>query len=57
MKLKAFNHDIFGNVHSFIKEDEDIVNDVQVKIQTNGHSYVLMKQERLAQQDLDKALD
>lgn len=48
VKLKALNHDIFGNVHSFVKEDEDIVNDVQVKIQTNGHSYVLMKQERLA---------
>jgi hypothetical protein len=56
-KLKIWNKESFGNVHSGVKDAESHLHSIQLLIQTNGHSDSLMMLEKKAQMDLDTALD
>ncbi|WJX67284.1 hypothetical protein P8452_51763 [Trifolium repens] len=56
-KLKTWNRDVFGNVHSYVHEAEQALNNIQNQIQNVGHSDNLMSMEKIAQINLDKALN
>ena len=55
-KLKIWNKEVFGNIHCFVKEAEDKLKVVQDLIHLNGHTDVLMQEEKKAQTSLDEAL-
>ncbi|XP_045810732.1 uncharacterized protein LOC123905142 [Trifolium pratense] len=52
-----WNKEVFGNVHDQLKKAKDKVNEIQHDISTNGHSDLLMNQEKQAQVDLELALN
>ncbi|GAU43510.1 hypothetical protein TSUD_399030 [Trifolium subterraneum] len=54
--LKIWNKEVFGNVHSFVKEAEDSVVEIQNQIQLNGGSDILRDSEKRALDNLDVAL-
>ena len=55
-KLKIWNKDVFGNIHSYVTEAEQGLQDIQHQIHLNGHNDVLMQDEKNAQLNLDDAL-
>ncbi|PNY04330.1 serine/threonine-protein phosphatase 6 regulatory [Trifolium pratense] len=55
--FKIWNKEVFGNVHDQLKKAKDKVNEIQHDISTNGHSDLLMNQEKQAQVDLELALN
>lgn len=57
IKLKAWNKDIFGDIHSQVAEAEKNLADLQNHINLAGHSDDLMIQEKNAQCQLDDALN
>jgi len=44
-KLKVWNKDVFGDVHSQVSNAYKIVDEIQEKIDAQGHSDSLMEQE------------
>ncbi|PNX69950.1 hypothetical protein L195_g057000, partial [Trifolium pratense] len=56
-KLKVWNKESFGNIHDHVKVAENQLHDIQLQIQSNGHSDHMMQLEKEAQCNLDKALD
>jgi hypothetical protein len=56
-KLKVWNREVFGNVHQYVKEAEQHLQNIQNQIQSSGHTDQLMQLEKIAQNDLGKALD
>jgi ribonuclease HI len=55
-KLKVWNREVFGNVHSSVKEAEDTLRSIQCQLQSQGHSDALSDLEKSAQSNLDDAL-
>jgi len=55
--LKAWNKDVFGNVHDLVKIVETNLHQIQAQIDASGHSNSLLDQHKLAQINLDLALD
>ncbi|GAU50480.1 hypothetical protein TSUD_409650 [Trifolium subterraneum] len=55
-KLRRWNKDIFGNVHSYVNEAEQDLSNIQAQLQTSGHTDSLRSLERIAQSNLAKAL-
>lgn len=56
-KLKVWNIQVFGNVHSLVTEAESKLLDIQNQIQLIGHYDLLMIEEKNAQATLDDALN
>jgi len=56
MKLKVWNKEVFANVHNLVSEPEKDLSEIQVQIQTSGHSDVLMNDEKQAKMKLNDAL-
>ncbi|GAU32780.1 hypothetical protein TSUD_152280 [Trifolium subterraneum] len=56
-KLKIWNKEIFGNVHTYVSTAEAHLKHIQLQIQHFGHNDQLMKLEKDAQAALDIALD
>ncbi|MCI08111.1 RNA-directed DNA polymerase (Reverse transcriptase), partial [Trifolium medium] len=56
-KLKTWNKEVFGNVHSYVKDAEKSLQHIQSQIHLDGHSDALMIMEKEAQCNLDKALE
>jgi len=57
MKLKQWNKDVFGNIHSNVEQDENKLADIQNQINIHGHNDNLMNKEKIAQISLDQALN
>jgi len=55
-KLKVWNKEVFGNVHTLVKHAEEKLSNLQLLIDTDGHTDSLFDQQKLAQIDLNKAL-
>jgi len=55
-KLKVWNKQVFGNVHSFVIEAEQNLSNIQNQIHTTGHTDELLNQERMVHITLDQAL-
>ncbi|MCH99565.1 RNA-directed DNA polymerase (Reverse transcriptase), partial [Trifolium medium] len=55
--LKTWNKQIFGNVHSFVKEAEEELNIIQNQIHSNGINDTLSDLEKKAQVHLEDALN
>ncbi|MCH84849.1 RNA-directed DNA polymerase (Reverse transcriptase), partial [Trifolium medium] len=56
-KLKIWNKDTFGNVHNMVKQAEIKLKVVQDRIDSDGHSELLLNLEKSAQLDLNNALN
>jgi hypothetical protein len=56
-KLKIWNKEIFGNVHSQVIDVEKNLQCIQSQIQIDGHTDYLLNLEKSAQYSLDKALE
>ncbi|MCH88626.1 endonuclease/exonuclease/phosphatase family protein, partial [Trifolium medium] len=56
MRLKTWNKDVFGNIHTNVQSAESKLHQIQNQIHMNGCTDDLMDQEKLAQMELDKAL-
>jgi hypothetical protein len=56
-KLKIWNKEIFGNVHSQVIDAEKNLQCIQSQIQIDGHTDNLLNLEKSAQCSLDKALE
>jgi len=56
-KLKPWNKDIFGNIHAYVDDAEAKLAEIQNQINILGHSDTLLNEEKLAQADLDQALN
>ncbi|PNY03176.1 ribonuclease H [Trifolium pratense] len=54
--LKNWNKEVFGNVHSYVKDAEDSVAEIQNQIQLNGCIDSLRDSEKRALDKLDEAL-
>ncbi|MCH85398.1 RNA-directed DNA polymerase (Reverse transcriptase), partial [Trifolium medium] len=55
--LKTWNKQVFGNVHSFVKEAEEELSNIQNQIQSNGINDALRDREKKAQIQLEDALN
>ena len=56
-KLKHWNKDVFGNIHAYVDEAEAKLAEIQNQINIHGHSDTLLTEEKIAQADLDQALN
>jgi hypothetical protein len=56
-KLKTWNKDCFGNVHTLVTSAEQRLQLVQDQIQQNGHSDTLLQEERIASSIYEEALN
>jgi len=56
LKLKTWNKQTFGNVHELVKNAETHLQHIQSQIDTSGHSDSLLEQQKLAQINLESAL-
>jgi hypothetical protein len=57
LKLKTWNKETFGNVHELVKNAETHLLQIQTQIDTFGHTNILLDQQKLAQLNLESALD
>lgn len=55
-KLKVWNKDVFGNILIQVTQAEKKLSDIQNHINTSGHNDNLMNAEKIAQTNLDLAL-
>jgi len=55
-KLKAWNKEVFGNIHALVTEAESHLPNIQNQIHVHGHSNHLMNEENKAQTNLNDAL-
>jgi len=55
-KLKAWNRDVFGNVHEMVKDAEAKLHQIQTYIDIVGHTNNLLNQQKLAHLNLNSAL-
>jgi hypothetical protein len=55
-QLKSWNKVVFGNVHSYVKDAEDNLADIQSQIHLNGYNDLLIDNEKRDQSKLDDAL-
>lgn len=55
--LKVWNKNTFGNVHSQVNTTYKELDDIQVKIDNIGCTDILMDQEKIAQVNLENALN
>jgi len=56
-RLKVWNKTVFGNVHLLVKEVEQKLIAIQNEIDNNGNNGDMMEQQKLAQIQLENALD
>lgn len=56
LKLKNWNKTTFGNIHNLVRNAENILVNIQNEIESNGNNEALMEQQKLAQIQLEKAL-
>jgi hypothetical protein len=56
-KLRIWNKEVFGNVHDYVTDAERNLQEIQAQIQNGGNTDNLMELEKIAQCNLDKALD
>ena len=56
-RLKVWNKEIFGNVHEFVKTAETNLTSIQNRIHTDRPSDNLLQHEKIAQSELNKALE
>lgn len=56
-KLKQWNKDVFGNIHSYVDDAKTRLVDIQNQINISVHSDSLLNSEKLSQIDLDQALN
>jgi len=56
-RLKDWNYNLFGNVHALVKEAETKLAAIQKEIDNQDMSDNLLDQQKLAQINLEKALD
>ena len=56
-KLTVWNKEVFVNVHTYVDQAEANLNHIQNQIQTLGHSDHLANQEKLANVQLEDALN
>lgn len=55
-KLKIWNKEVFGNIHSYVNEAEKKLEKVQEQIQQQGHNVVVVLEEKKAQTKSEEAL-
>jgi len=55
--LKTWNVTVFGNVHQFVRQAEQNLHDIQNQIQLTNPIDTLLNQEKMAQCELDTALE
>ena len=56
LKLKIWNKEVFGNIHTYVNDAENELSNIQAQIQSIGHTDQLMAEEKKAQSNLDEAL-
>ncbi|CAK8565078.1 unnamed protein product [Lathyrus sativus] len=56
VKLKAWNKEIFGNIHHLLNNATTNMNDIQAQIQSDGHNDDLIAKEQKAQLEMAIAL-
>jgi hypothetical protein len=56
VELKTWNKNVFGNIHEIVKLARSKVDSIQVLLDTNGPTDLVLEQEKLAQVDLENAL-
>lgn len=56
-KLKDWNHNVFGNVHTIVKDAENKLAAIQENIDNTGMTDSLLEQQKLAQINLENALN
>jgi len=47
-KLKAWNKEVFGNVHELVSQAESHLNHIQSQLDTLGHTDTLLEQQKTA---------
>ena len=55
--LKAWNKEVFGNVHELVAQAESHLNHIQSQLDTLGHTDTLLEQQKTAQINLEKELE
>lgn len=55
--LKVWNKNKFGNVQGQVRKDEQVISKIQEEMDSFGHSNELIVQERVAQNNLDHAIN
>ncbi|GAU31405.1 hypothetical protein TSUD_370540 [Trifolium subterraneum] len=56
-KLKSWNKECFGNVHNLVTDSEQKLHEIQSLIQQNGHSDILLQEERNASKLYEETLN